>query len=76
MTEKLFKVSNAIGQDLASLNVQRGRDHGLQFYNDYREFCGLKRARNFEDLKGEIHFKDTRDKLHALYGHPGKLISY
>ncbi|XP_059149392.1 peroxidasin homolog [Physella acuta] len=73
LTEKLFKVSNAIGQDLASLNVQRGRDHGLQFYNDYREFCGLKRARSFEDLKGEIHFKDTRDRLQALYGHPDNI---
>ncbi|XP_055887034.1 peroxidasin homolog [Biomphalaria glabrata] len=73
LTEKLFMISNAIGQDLASLNVQRGRDHGLQFYNDYRELCGLKRANRFEDLHKEIQFKDTRDKLHALYGHPDNI---
>ncbi|CAL1540332.1 unnamed protein product [Lymnaea stagnalis] len=73
LTEKLFRISNAIGQDLASLNVQRGRDHGLQFYNDYRELCGLRRARNFEDLRGEIQYKDTRDKLQALYGHPDNI---
>ncbi|KAH9490877.1 hypothetical protein Btru_034171 [Bulinus truncatus] len=73
LTDRLFMISNAIGQDLASLNVQRGRDHGLQFYNDYREYCGLKRAIKFEDLQNEIQFKETRDKLHALYSHPDNI---
>lgn len=71
LTEKLFVMANAIGQDLASLNVQRSRDHGLQFYNDYRPLCGLPRANTFEDLRNEIHHRDTRSKLEALYGHPG-----
>lgn len=71
LTEKLFVMANAVGQDLASLNVQRGRDHGIQFYNDYRELCGLERAVNFEDLKNEIQHRETRSKLEALYGHPG-----
>ncbi|XP_076462560.1 peroxidasin-like isoform X2 [Babylonia areolata] len=73
LTEKLFVMANAIGQDLASLNIQRGRDHGIQFYNDYREMCGLERARSFLDLRNEIQHRGTRDKLEALYGHPDNI---
>ena len=67
-------MANLIGQDLASLNVQRGRDHGIQFYNDYRVHCGLSRANSFDDLRGEIQHRDTREKLQALYGHVGRLL--
>jgi hypothetical protein len=39
--------------DLGALDVQRGRDHGMPFYNDLRRAYGLAPARSFTDITHE-----------------------
>ncbi|XP_057340597.1 peroxidase [Microplitis mediator] len=54
------------GLDLVSLNIQRGRDHGLPGYTAWREFCGLVRPRNFLQLRGIVD-PDSFKQLPLLY---------
>ncbi|XP_018121404.1 peroxidasin isoform X2 [Xenopus laevis] len=70
LTEKLFSMAHAVALDLAALNVQRGRDHGIPPYHDFRIFCNLSTVQTFEDLRNEIKNPDVREKLKRLYGSP------
>ncbi|KXJ75130.1 chorion peroxidase [Aedes albopictus] len=53
LTRFLFKERKPFGSDLASLNIQRGRDFAVRPYNDYREWAGLGRITDFSQL-GEV----------------------
>lgn len=49
----LFSEEGDVGFDLASLNIQRGRDLGVVSYNDLREAVGLNRMENFSDITSD-----------------------
>lgn len=54
------------GLDLVSLNIQRGRDHGLPSYTKWREFCSLSPVKSYEDLK-DFMDDDSIQAIKALY---------
>ncbi|XP_048505444.1 peroxidase [Athalia rosae] len=54
------------GLDLVSLNIQRGRDHGLPGYPAWREHCGLSRPNDFSDLKDDLD-PDALEAMSKLY---------
>lgn len=52
---RLFKGKNGIGHDLLSIDIQRGRDHGVAPYVKYRKMCNLKaNIKVFNDLAPHI----------------------
>ncbi|MEZ6064804.1 MAG: peroxidase family protein [Planctomycetaceae bacterium] len=61
----LFGPPGAGGLDLVSLNLQRGRDHGLPDYNTLREAYGLPRVSSFEQISSD---PVVRSNLQAAYG--------
>ncbi len=61
----LFGPPGAGGMDLASLNIQRGRDHGLADYNDVRVAIGLDAAMAFSDITSDVQLQQ---KLEDVYG--------
>ncbi|XP_006864024.1 PREDICTED: thyroid peroxidase-like isoform X2 [Chrysochloris asiatica] len=73
LTEKLFVLSNSGTLDLASLNLQRGRDHGLPGYNEWREFCSLPRLKTQADLNTAITNRSIVEKIMNLYKHPDNI---
>lgn len=53
--------------DLATLNIQRGRDHGIPGYNDVREGYGLLRKSTFAEITSDAQLQT---KLQNLYTSP------
>lgn len=61
----LFSTSGSGGLDLASLNIQRGRDHGLADYNAVRRAYGLAAVTTFADITSD---QALALKLESVYG--------
>ena len=68
-----------LGTDLVSINIQRGRDHGLPTYNKVRQFYTGTKAYSFSDISGSSRTsvssnepysssKLIADEMKSLYG--------
>nr|CAD7200690.1 unnamed protein product [Timema douglasi] len=70
VTNHLFQRSNQPwGMDLASINLQRAREHGVPGYNQFREWCGLTRMDNFSSLL-HVMANSTVHRYNDMYDHP------
>ncbi|NXP11235.1 PERE peroxidase, partial [Thinocorus orbignyianus] len=66
----LFEQTEVMGLDLAALNMQRGRDHGLPGYNAWRGFCGLSQPQNLDEFAEVLGNSKLAKKFMELYGTP------
>ncbi|XP_057675463.1 eosinophil peroxidase [Corythoichthys intestinalis] len=73
LRERLFQFVQHLALDLASLNMQRGRDHGLPGYNAWRKFCNLSEPQNQAELARVLNNSDLARRLLQLYGTPDNI---
>ncbi|XP_061118646.1 eosinophil peroxidase-like [Conger conger] len=73
LRDGLFQFSSRLAQDLASLNMQRSRDHGIPGYNAWRRFCGLFQPRNLPQLSRVLGNYGLAQRLLKVYGTPANI---
>ncbi|CAD0195037.1 unnamed protein product [Chrysodeixis includens] len=66
LVEQVSRRFSARASDLTAIDFMRGRDAGFPPYNHYREFCGLKPAKTWEDLHDTID-PDKVEILSRIY---------
>ncbi|NWS22274.1 PERM Myeloperoxidase, partial [Pachyramphus minor] len=69
----LFEQTEVMGLDLAAMNMQRGRDHGLPGYNAWRGFCGLSQPRTVEEFSEVLGNPKLAKKFLDVYGTPDNI---
>ncbi|XP_047106003.1 peroxidase-like [Schistocerca piceifrons] len=69
ITDHLFQGDLDFGLDLVALNIQRGRDHGLPPYADWREVCNLEPINTWDDML-KMMDPDAVSTLRQLYSSP------
>lgn len=69
----LFGPPGAGGLDLVSLNIQRGRDHGIADYNTLRQAYGLPKVTEFSQITKNA---DLQNQLRTLYGNVNNIDAW
>lgn len=67
MINRIGKDSNGYGVDLISLDIQRGRDHGIPSFVEIRRQCKLTPEINSFDDFGKIFNKANVELLKSMY---------
>jgi len=68
LTHRLFQGTNeSHGMDLVALNVQRGRDHGLPTYLEWRDICGLPKINTWRQMVPLVSEQQLVPRLQRLY---------
>lgn len=67
--EQLFSFNGRFGFDLAALNIQRGRDHGIARYTDILKICTGHQVNHWADLRN-LTSSENIDQLRSVYAHP------
>ncbi|XP_036925663.1 lactoperoxidase isoform X1 [Sturnira hondurensis] len=74
LRDKLFHPIQKIhGFDLAAMNIQRCRDHGMPGYNSWRRFCNLSQPHTLAELGAVLKNKMLAKKFLDLYGTPSNI---
>ncbi|XP_032354310.1 lactoperoxidase isoform X1 [Camelus ferus] len=74
LRNKLFQPPYTIhGFDLAAINIQRCRDHGMPGYNSWRGFCDLSQPQMLKELHAVLKNKKLAKKLLDLYRTPDNI---
>ena len=69
----LFLDKNGRSFDLAALNIQRGRDHGIPSYTAWRKYLHLGRVNSF-NTSDEHGLKDHSPEVASLLQQAYKLV--
>ncbi|XP_017488439.1 PREDICTED: chorion peroxidase isoform X1 [Rhagoletis zephyria] len=81
VTQKIFEgntdedMKPLCGLDLVSLNIQRGRDHGLPAYPVFRKHCKLPPVDTWEEMATAID-ADTLQSIRNIYSSPHDVDVY
>ncbi|XP_066506778.1 eosinophil peroxidase-like [Hoplias malabaricus] len=73
LRDRLFEFAVNMSMDLASLNMQRSRDHALPGYNSWRRFCNLTTINNQPQLAAVLNNNILAQRLLELYRHPDNI---
>lgn len=65
-TDNRPSTRRTVGLDLVSLNIQRGRDHGLPAYTEWRQYCGLTPADTWDEMSHAVDMESLKS-MRAIY---------